>query len=253
MIVILRRLGLSASYIISLLLIGWSLPAMMVGIFHIGSLLPFGLGIVCLLAVIKRKWIAQLTGTARVLLRIVAAGMICFCLAFIIASGFMIHAAGTQGASEATVIVAGAQVHGSIPSLSLQRRLDAAVQYLNEHPDAPCVVSGGQGEGEDLPEAEVMAGYLIERGIDDSRIFVENRSKNTSQNMLYSAELIEREKLPRQVAVVTDAFHQLRCQMFAKKNGLSPGAVVSETPWYLQQCYWWREIFGLAKAIVLGS
>ncbi len=248
-----RRIGLVAAYAFSILLVGWSLPAMAVGIFHIGSILPFCMGLLLLCAVAKRKKLAAWTGGKRVLVRLAAAGILCFFLAFAITSGFMIHAAGREVAPGSTVIVAGAQVHGTTPSLSLQRRLDAAVEYLNDHPQAACIVSGGQGPGEDIPEAEAMAAYLVEKGIDEERIYQEDRSVNTSENMLYSAELIRQEGLPQQVAVVTDAFHQLRCQMFAEKNGLTPGAVVSATPWYLQQCYWWREMFGLAKAVVLGS
>lgn len=248
-----RRIGLAFAYAFSLLLVGWSLPAMAVGIFHIGSLLPFCMGLLLLCAVMKRKKLAEWTGAKQVALRLAAAGILCFFLAFVITSGFMIHAASRKAEPGATVIVAGAQVHGTTPSLSLQRRLNAAAEYLREHPQAACVVSGGQGPGEDISEAEAMASYLVEKGIDAERIYKEDRSVNTSQNMLYSAELIRQEGLSQQVAVVTDAFHQLRCQMFAEKNGLTPGAVVSATPWYLQQCYWWREMFGLAKAVVLGS
>lgn len=250
---VLRRSALVAAYVFSFVLIAWSLPAMFVGIFHVGSLLPFGLGMLLAAGLINRRTLAALTGVRRVLLRLFCMGICCFFLAFGITSGFMIQAACRPAQSGSTVIVAGAQVHGTTPSLSLRRRLDAAVEYLKAHSDSPCVVSGGQGEGEKLPEAEVMAAYLIEHGIDGDRIYVENRSKNTSQNMRYSAEVIRQHGLPEKAAVVTDAFHQLRCQMFAEKNGLVSGGVVSDTPWYLQQCYWWREIFGLAKAVVFGS
>ena len=251
--IVLRRIGLAAAYAVSLLLIAWSLPAMFIGIFRIGSLLPFGLGIVLTIAVAKRKSLARLTGAGRVVLRIGIAGLCCFAAAFVVTSICMLHAVGRPVRPGATVIVAGTQIHGSTPSLSLQRRLDAAVEYLNEYPNAPCVVSGGQGSGEDCSEAEAMAVYLVEKGIDESRIYQEDRSQNTSQNMLYSAELIRQHDLPKDVAIATEAFHQLRCQMFAEKNGLRPGAVASTSPWYVQHYYWWREIFGLAKAVVFGN
>ena len=251
--IVLRRIGLAASYAASFLLIAWSLPAMFIGIFHVGSLLPFGMGILLMAAVAKRKSLARLTGAGRVVLRLFVVGLSCFWIAFVVTSGCMLHAIGRPVSPAATVIVAGTQIHGLTPSLSLQRRLDAAIEYLNAYPDAPCIVSGGQGSGEDCSEAEAMAVYLMQQGIDESRIYQEDRSQNTSQNMLYSAELIRQHDLPEDVAIATEAFHQLRCQMFAEKNGLRPGAVASTTPWYLQQCYWWREIFGLAKAVVFGN
>ena len=58
-----------------------------------------------------------------------------------------------------TVLVLGCQVRGTEPSLMLTRRLEAAYQYLTQYPDAVCVVSGGQGDDEDIPEGEAMEQY----------------------------------------------------------------------------------------------
>ena len=41
-----------------------------------------------------------------------------------------------------TVVVLGCKVKGTVPSLMLQRRLEAAKDYLQQHPDIPCIVSG---------------------------------------------------------------------------------------------------------------
>ena len=54
------------------------------------------------------------------------------------------------------VIVLGAGVNGTAPSLSLLNRLDAVNDYLETYPDSIAVLSGGQGEGEDITEAECM-------------------------------------------------------------------------------------------------
>ena len=59
-----------------------------------------------------------------------------------------------------TIIVLGAGVNGSTPSLSMCNRLDAALAYLNANPVATVIVSGGQGPGEDITEAKAMADYL---------------------------------------------------------------------------------------------
>lgn len=248
-----RRILLYAGYLLAVVMVLWSLPALAVGIHHIGALLPLCLGLLILAALRWRARLAAWKGAKRGLLRLAAGGLACFFLAFLITSGCMLHAAARPPAEGATLIVAGAQVHGATPSVTLRNRLDAAAEYLKANPEAACVVSGGKGPGEDLSEAEVMAGYLVGQGIDEERIYVEDQSKNTSQNMEYSAKMIRSEGLSTQVAVATDAFHQLRCQMFAQKQGLQPGAVTSKTTWYLWQCYWWREMFGLAKAVVFGN
>ena len=95
--IVLRRIGLAAAYAVSLLLIAWSLPAMFIGIFRIGSLLPFGLGIVLTIVLAKRKSLARLTGAGRVVLRVGIAGLCCFAVAFVVTSICMLDAVGRFG------------------------------------------------------------------------------------------------------------------------------------------------------------
>ena len=73
--------------------------------------------------------------------------------------------------------------------LTLARRLDAALAYLEENPKAYVVVSGGQGAGEDISEAEAMRRYLAARGIEESRILMEDKSMSTLENFLFSCLL----------------------------------------------------------------
>ena len=54
------------------------------------------------------------------------------------------------------VVVLGAGVNGTQPSLSLWTRLEAALDYLRDRPDLPVVVTGSQGRGEDISEARCM-------------------------------------------------------------------------------------------------
>jgi uncharacterized SAM-binding protein YcdF (DUF218 family) len=89
------------------------------------------------------------------------------------------------------LIVLGAGVNGTVPSLSLRERLDAAYDYLQEHPNTICVVSGGQGSGEDISEAECMYRYLVEKGIESKRIYKEDRSTSTEENMKFSLDIIK--------------------------------------------------------------
>ena len=57
------------------------------------------------------------------------------------------------------IIVLGAQVRGRKITDSLKRRLDSALEYLKEHPDVHVIVSGGQGNDEEVAEAYAMAQY----------------------------------------------------------------------------------------------
>lgn len=165
-------------------------------------------------------------------------------------SAFMIQAAHfTIPAEPSTVVVLGCQVKNGQPSLMLRRRLDAALVYLRGNPAAPVVCSGGLDSGELYSEGQVMEQYLLAQGIDPARIFTENTSRNTQQNMQFSAEIISRQNLPPAVAIATDGFHQLRGAIFARKNNLVPAALSCETPWGLLPSYWVREWFGIARSV----
>ena len=71
------------------------------------------------------------------------------------------------------VIVLGAGVNGTEPSLSLRTRLDAALDYLERWPEIPVILTGGQGYGEEITEAACMYAYLTEHGADPQRLILE--------------------------------------------------------------------------------
>ena len=116
------------------------------------------------------------------------------------------------------IIVLGAQVRENGPSVVLRYRLDTAIEYLEENPETICIVSGGQGANEPFSEAEGMANYLIENGIEKDRILLENKSKNTVQNMQYSSALMD--ETYNSVGIVTNNFHMFRAMKLAKAQGL---------------------------------
>ena len=115
------------------------------------------------------------------------------------------------------------------PSPVLKYRLDKAVEYLNENPDTVCIVSGGQGSNEPWTEAEGMAQYLQEKGIDTARILTEDQSQTTEQNITNSKMLM---KEGASVGIVTNNFHVFRALQIAKKYGLSDvcGIAADSTP-----------------------
>ena len=89
-------------------------------------------------------------------------------------------------------------------------------------------------------------------GIDKKRIYIENQSVNTAENMAFSAAIIEREGLPTTVAVVSDNFHQLRASIFAARCGLDARSVGCSSHWMLGPGYWTREVLALGAAFIRG-
>ena len=85
-----------------------------------------------------------------------------------------------------TIIILGACVKGKKITGALQKRLDKGVEYLLAHDNTKVIVSGGQGKGEEVTEAFAMKSYLVDKGIDEKRIIMEEKSRSTEENLKYS-------------------------------------------------------------------
>lgn len=151
-----------------------------------------------------------------------------------------------------TVIVMGCQVMGERPSVMLNNRIDAAYEYLSANEEAVCVATGGVGDGADISEAEAIRRELVKKGIDSSRIYMDEKSVNTDENLANAAEIIAANELDTNVAIVTDGYHQMRSQKTAAKYGLTCAAVACQTPWYVAEPMIIREMCAIIKCTVLG-
>ena len=154
------------------------------------------------------------------------------------------------------MVILGCQVKSWGPSILLQDRLDTALEYLEEHPDLPVVVSGGQGPDEPTSEAQAMYDYLVEHGIAAERIVQEDQSHNTVQNLLYSRDqLVELGLDPAEDSVlfVSNGFHLARIRMLAERHGYGAvstlAAPVSDMPSAVKMFF--REPLALAKSFLL--
>ena len=168
------------------------------------------------------------------------------------------HAKAAAGADYCVIL--GAEWKENGPSYVLKKRLDAALAYLNQagNENTKVVVSGGQGSNEVMSEADGMRQYLLEAGIAEERILVENTSVNTYENLTNSRMLIEADaavnglQVP-DVVIVTSNFHVFRACMMAKKmgypalQGLAAGSYPSMLPNNML-----REFFGIMKDLFLG-
>ncbi len=178
--------------------------------------------------------------------------LVCIFLALVllwalICSVLLLSAGMRSSKDSDTVIVLGCQIKGTRPSKMLRQRLDKAYAYLSENPDAVAIMSGGQGPDEVMPEAEAMYNYLVDKGVDPDRLYVEPDSHNTEQNMEYSAEIIKKEGLDTNVVVITQSFHQYRSSVYAREAGLNACALNCKTNPGTLPTYWLRELFAIVK------
>ena len=153
------------------------------------------------------------------------------------------------------VIVLGAGVNGKVPSLSLYTRLTAALDYLEENPDVPAVLTGGRGYGEEITEAQCMYDWLTARGVDPARLILEERAGNTAENFAFSKDLLEEHGIdPAEdnAAVVTNDFHIARSRLIAARQGYGHAfGVPAELPWkHLEVNYYLREAFAMVKTLI---
>ena len=90
-------------------------------------------------------------------------GIICVSIIlFIIIEGLIINEANNSYCKQTDfVIVLGAKLNGAVPSTSLKYRLDATLEYYQQFPETTIIVSGGQGNGENISEAKAMKQYLL--------------------------------------------------------------------------------------------
>ena len=150
------------------------------------------------------------------------------------------------------IIVLGALVYEDRPSSILEARLNSAYEYLMENKDTVCIVSGGQGSNEPFSEAEGMRRYLVKKGIDESRIIMEDKSHNTIQNLVNSKALIDNKDAT--VGIVTSKFHMYRALKIAKKQGYTNVCGISAyvVPAYMPNNMF-REFFGVVKDTLKGN
>ena len=150
------------------------------------------------------------------------------------------------------IIVLGAHVAGTRLSKALLERTRRALRYLEENPETRAVLSGGQGQGEQISEAEAMYRYLTEHGIDGSRLILEDRSTNTKENLDFSLEKIG--TLDTSIGIVTNHFHVFRGVAIGRKCGcrqIYPIPARYRT-WRLL-VYIPREILAIIKDKIVGN
>lgn len=145
------------------------------------------------------------------------------------------------------LVVLGCRIKGDIPSLALEKRIDTAFAYLVSHPDSVAILSGGQGRDEKLSEALCMYQHLTDRGIDKSRLYIEDKSVNTDSNIRYSLNIIEEHGFSRDIAVVTSEYHQLRAGIICERYGLTASPFSSKTLGAILPVFVNREMLAIVK------
>ncbi|MNH80870.1 hypothetical protein D3C81_1149610 [compost metagenome] len=175
-------------------------------------------------------------------------------ISFVIVESFVLSGFSTDDRAITNadyVVILGSGLKGTQLSLTLKQRLDASLPYVNQHPEIPIIVSGGQGPGEDITEAAAMKKYLISRGIAEGRIKLENKSTSTKENLIFSKALMQGSGGSRpRIMIVTSDYHMFRAKYIARTLGYEAYGISGESPLYLKPINMIREYLAVIKALL---
>ncbi len=220
---------------------------------NIGVYLTIALGIIMILVGVFFKLIKTLIlkPVFKILSIIITIGLaVTVCV-----SGFLyIYGnADTATYTEDYLVVLGCGLNGTEPSEMLRLRLDKAVEYNEKNPDCKIIVTGGQGNGEDIPEAEAMKLYLVDKGVNESKIIRESYSTSTTENFKFSNELVNGELKTKKVCFITNDFHIYRANSLAKLQNMRFNHLSAETPLHSIIPSYLRETLALGQMILLNK
>ncbi len=166
------------------------------------------------------------------------------------------HAGGNSEQSCEYIVVLGAKVNGTSPSLTLHERIQAAYAYLSRHPSTIAILSGGQGADEGISEAQCMFNELTALGIDTERLWMEDKSTSTKENLSFTLALILEKtgSSPTKLGVVSSEFHLYRAGRLAGDCGITAIGIPARTSWIsLRLNYYLREVAAVWKYMIFGG
>ena len=83
-----------------------------------------------------------------------------------------------------------------------------------------------------MAEATAIKKYLMSKGIKENQIMIEDKSKNTIENMKFSKNKIEEVNKDAKISFSTTNYHVFRSGVIANEQGLDCEGMGSKTKWY---------------------
>ena len=198
---------------------------------------------------VSMGWAGRTMRILRLLMRIAAAVWLA---SFLIVLGFIIWMGQPDDGEDVPfIVVLGAGLNGTEPSLILKHRLDKAIEMSEANPDAKLILCGGLGAGDTITEAEAMRRYLVRNGIDEEKLILEDASRDTAENIRNAKAIMD--SLDgggsHKAYIVTCSFHMMRSKLLAEKYGIEPyAAPVKTRP--QEYHYYIREYFSVLIYII---
>ena len=253
-----RRIITIVTTIIAVAIISTVFILMRMRVSHMHAILIFVVGLSVLIVTYLILWTLSVnekySRLAKILRRCYYVCVSIGLIFFIFLQVLIISGSRTEEADVDAIIILGAGLINNRPSLILASRLEAAISYVQTRDGIPIITTGGLGQGQTITEAEAMARYLIARGIDENRIWREDASTNSHENINFAKNVMLQNGIDPEnakVAIVSNEFHLYRAKIVAQKAGLNAVGVAAETPGlHRKLIYFFRETFSLVNEFV---
>ena len=142
------------------------------------------------------------------------------------------------------ILILGCQIKsdGTLTKL-LKNRVDRAIEFSKLQKqktgkDIIFVPSGGQGSDEIISEAQAIKNYLTSQGIKEDCILIEDKSKNTFENIKFSNKVITEKIKDAKIAFATTNYHVFRAGCIATSQNIYMEGIGSKT-----KSYFWINAF----------
>ena len=153
----------------------------------------------------------------RFLLLMLCGGLLYF--AAVIGAIHIAGAADTAQAADAIIVLGAGLRRDGQPGWALTRRASKAADLWHEGIAPYVLCTGAQAEGYPRSEAAACRDILIGAGLPATAVLMEESSRSTEENAIYSRRLLERLGLSR-VALVSDSYHMLRAGWLFRRQDL---------------------------------
>ncbi|SMC37426.1 YdcF family protein [Moheibacter sediminis] len=129
-------------------------------------------------------------------------------------------------------IILGTAVWDGEPSPVFKERINHAILLYKRDSVDYLIFTGGIGEGKKYSEAEIGKKYAIENGIPENKIFIEEKSKITDENLKFAKAIVE-EKGFSKILIVSDPLHMKRSMAMAKNHHINAFSSPTQTSRYI--------------------
>lgn len=171
---------------------------------------------------------------------------------------------GTVSSNCRQLLVLGLQLEQGRCSEGFRHRLQRAKQLLESGTGEAIYILGGVTSADGPSEAAAGRDYLLEQGCEDARIFLEERSRHTLENLQQVRSLLGDEL---DFTLITSRYHLARSAAMARAMGLQPRLCAAENAlqlspsvvsrlilegfllhWYYSG-YYWAHLVGDSKSL----